>query len=152
MEHVHKHGFIHRDTKPENMTIGKGRKENELFMIDFGLAKRYKHPTTGRHIPIKYDKSLIGTARYASLNAHRGIELSRRDDLEELCYLAIYLLKGQLPWQDIPAGSKEEKYQHIFMVKENTPIYVLCEDCPGKFLYTHESQLSSIKLWNISEV
>lgn len=122
MEHIHKVGYIHRDTKPENMMIGRGKKEKEIFMIDFGLAKRYKHPTNGRHIPIKYDKSLIGTARYASLNAHRGIELSRRDDLEELGYVAIYLLKGSLPWQDIPAGNKEEKYMHIFMAKERTTL------------------------------
>jgi serine/threonine protein kinase len=60
--------------KPDNFLIGHGKKQNIVYVIDFGLAKRYRDPKTGEHIPYKDNKSLTGTARYASVNAHLGIE------------------------------------------------------------------------------
>ena len=77
-----------------------------VFVIDFGLAKRYKDIKTGKHIEIKGGKSLVGTARYASIASHQGYEQCRRDDLESLGYLMLYFLKGKLPWQGIQISSK----------------------------------------------
>lgn len=84
-----------------------GNKDASLvYMIDFGLSKRFRNPKTGQHIPWKEGKNLTGTARYASLNTHLGYEQSRRDDLEGLAYVMLYFLKGKLPWQGLDAKTK----------------------------------------------
>ena len=97
IETMHKKGYIHRDLKPENILMGLEDHASTVFLIDYGLAKKWKMPN-GEHIPIREGKSLTGTARYASAATHLGIEQSRRDDLEGAGYVLLYLLKGELPW------------------------------------------------------
>ena len=80
-----------------------------MFLIDFGLAKKYLS-RSGDHIPYKDDKNLTGTARYASVNTHLGIEQGRRDDIEGLLYMLIYFAKGRLPWQNMKGRDKQAKF------------------------------------------
>lgn len=101
-------------------------------MIDFGLAKRFFDPKTGEHIPYKDGKNLTGTARYASLNTHLGVEQGRRDDLECIGYVLIYLYVGELPWQGIRAKNKRDKYNKIKNKKLNVSIEDLCIGMPCK--------------------
>jgi serine/threonine protein kinase len=122
LELVHSKNYIHRDIKPENFLLGLGKKSNTVYLIDFGLAKRYRDNKTHQHVPYKENKSLAGTARYASINAHLGIEQSRRDDLEGLGYALIYFLKGKLPWIGERGQHRFEKYAKIMEKKMLTPI------------------------------
>lgn len=78
-------------------------------------------------------KSLTGTARYVSINSHRGYEVSRRDDLEAFGYVLVYLYTSSLPWIDMPCDSDDRQYQDIMHLKESVPTRELCEWCPEEF-------------------
>lgn len=125
--------MLHRDIKPDNFLIGSSKHQNLIYLIDFGLAKRFRDIKTGDHIPYKEGKDLTGTVRYASLNTHLGIEQSRRDDLEALGFILLYFLRGSLPWQGLHAKNKEEKYNAIKEKKKATTIELLCQDQPVEF-------------------
>uniref|UniRef100_A0A7N0TP60 non-specific serine/threonine protein kinase n=1 Tax=Kalanchoe fedtschenkoi TaxID=63787 RepID=A0A7N0TP60_KALFE len=138
VEYMHSRGFLHRDIKPDNFLMGLGRKANQVYIIDYGLAKKFRDLQTHKHIPYRENKNLTGTARYASVNTHLGIEQSRRDDLESLGYVLMYFLRGSLPWQGLKAGTKKQKYDKISEKKVSTPIEVLCKSYPSEFLsYFH---------------
>ncbi|KAL6499548.1 Casein kinase 1-like protein 11 [Orobanche gracilis] len=138
VEYTHSRGFLHRDIKPDNFLMGLGRKANQVYIIDFGLAKKYRDLQTHKHIPYRENKNLTGTARYASANTHLGVEQSRRDDLESLGYVLMYFLRGSLPWQGLKAGTKKQKYDKISEKKMLTPIEVLCKSYPAEFIsYFH---------------
>ncbi|ELQ76486.1 Casein kinase (serine/threonine/tyrosine protein kinase), partial [Trachipleistophora hominis] len=133
VEFLHARHFVHRDIKPDNFVFGLGANSDKLYLIDLGLAKKYRSSTTYTHIPHKNGKLLVGTARYASVNVHRGEEQSRRDDLESLGYCLIFFVKGKLPWQGLKASNKQEKHMLIREVKESVSLEVLCEGLHGCF-------------------
>ncbi|XP_003742771.1 casein kinase I isoform X2 [Galendromus occidentalis] len=133
IEFVHSKNFIHRDIKPDNFLMGIGRHCNKLFLIDFGLSKKYRDSKSRQHIPYREDKNLTGTARYASINAHLGIEQSRRDDMESLGYVLMYFNRGSLPWQGLKAATKKQKYEKISEKKMGTPIELLTKGYPAEF-------------------
>ena len=134
IEYIHSKNFIHRDIKPDNFLIGIGKKQHIVYAIDFGLAKRYRDPKTGEHIPYRDGKNLTGTARYTSINTHLGIEQSRRDDMESLGFVFMYLNKGSLPWQGLRAKTKKEKYEKIRDKKVSTSFEGLCKGFPEEFM------------------
>jgi len=133
IEYFHAHYFLHRDVKPDNFLIGTGKNIDLVHIIDYGLAKKYYNKFTSEHIPYRDKKSLTGTARYASLNTHLGIEQSRRDDLEGIAYVLLYFLRGSLPWQGLKASTKNKRYQCIKEVKQATTIETLCQGFPQEF-------------------
>eukprot|EP00126_Sphaerothecum_destruens_P000042 Sdes_comp10057_c0_seq1m1649 len=139
MQVLHSHNIIYRDVKPENFLVGTRESEthNVIHIIDFGLAKEYVE-SDGQHIPYKEHKSLTGTARYMSINTHAGKEQSRRDDLEALGHMFIYLMKGKLPWQGLKADTLKERYQKIGDTKVKISVEALCKDLPAEFAtYLH---------------
>jgi serine/threonine protein kinase len=134
IEYIHSKGYIHRDIKPGNFVIGKGDKSKIIYIIDFGLSKRYIDKNNKKHIPYKEGKGLTGTARYVSLFTHYGIEQSRRDDIEGIAYNLIYLAKGKLPWQGVKTKNKKEKHKKIMESKISYSPEQLCKDLPEEFV------------------
>lgn len=130
---IQKKGFIHRDIKPDNYLIGLGPKIRNIYIIDFGLAKRFIDPQTNTHIFYKQNKNLTETARYASINTHCGEEQSRRDDFEGMLYVLLYLLKGCLPWQGVDANNKLTKYEKILQIKKQWVPKAICDKLPSYF-------------------
>jgi casein kinase 1 len=137
MEVLHERHYIYHDIKPENFLIGRGSNQGTIFLTDCGLAKRYRDPETKRHSTYREGRSLVGTARYMSINVHLMREQSRRDDLESLGYVFVYFTKGRLPWQGIPAekperGSKR-RYEQIGEKKQEVSVEALCDGLPVQF-------------------
>ena len=133
LEYIHNKHIVHRDLKPDNFVMGLNELAKYVYLLDFGLAKKYRSSTTLKHYPLINKKKLTGTARYASINALRGYEQSRRDDLESAGYVLMYFLRGSLPWQGIPGKNKDERYKKILQKKEETTAHELCKDFPEEF-------------------
>jgi len=144
IEFIHGKNFIHRDMKPDNFLMGLGKKGNQVYVIDFGLAKKFRDQRTHQHIPYRENKNLTGTARYTSINTHLGIEQSRRDDMEALGYILIYFLQGTLPWQGLRAKTKAQKYEKISEKKLSTPVEELCKGAPAEFA-TYQNYVRSLR-------
>ena len=134
LEFIHEKHILHRDIKPDNFVMGLDELSNIVYLIDFGLAKKYRSMTTLIQYPMVKKNKLTGTARYASINALKGYEHSRRDDLESVGYILIYFLKGKLPWQGIHTKTKEEKYQKILEKKMEISSTELCDGIPKEFV------------------
>ena len=130
---VHESGFVHRDIKPDNFVIGFGNSHNRIFLIDFGLSVSFINKDTMQHNDYIHKHQFTGSFRYSSINNHKGIQQSRRDDLESLSYMMVYFYKGMLPWQNIPAKDKRDKLKKTYKKKTETSLDELCEGCPKEF-------------------
>lgn len=135
INYIHSKGVIHRDIKPDNFLVKISN--NVLYTIDMGLCKKF---ITGdrQHLPLIKTKNFVGTPRYASINSHRGMELSRRDDLESILYMLIYFAKGRLPWQGLANPDGIDPKQLIYQCKIKTPLSKLCAGLPYEFLQIAE--------------
>ena len=133
LEYIHNKHIVHRDMKPDNFVMGLDNLSKNLYLLDFGLAKKYRSSVTLVQYPLINKKKLTGTARYASINALKGYEQSRRDDLEAVGYVLMYFLRGSLPWQGLAGKNKEERYKRILKKKIDTSPYDLCVGFPEEF-------------------
>tara|TARA_Y100000389_G_scaffold92264_1_gene88883 strand:+ start:6289 stop:7206 length:918 start_codon:yes stop_codon:yes gene_type:complete len=132
IEELHNLGYIHRDIKPDNFLIGTGKKKSRIFLIDFGLSKTYLD-TEQNHVEYRTDRNFTGSFRYSSIRNHKGIEQSRRDDLESIGYMLIFFLKGKLPWQGLRGSTKSKRSENIFNTKNSTSLSELCKGVPKEF-------------------
>ena len=133
LEHIHKKYYIHRDIKPENFLMGIGPNNKFLYIIDLGFAKPYRDLSTLAHLPMNKNQGMTGTSRFASINTLSGYTQSRRDDLESLAYVIIYLTKGTLPWAGIKGNNKDDLYNKILNCKIKTTTENLCQGLPKQF-------------------
>ena len=134
LESLHDRHYVHLDIKPDNFALGIGELSNQVFLIDFGLAQLFRNPATRSHT-VQIDRSsTIGTIRYSLINCHLGLTPSRRDDLESLVYVIVYLVKGSLPWQGITVQPGQIHQDEVLRVKQATTIKALCEGLPQPFV------------------
>ena len=133
LEFIHNKNIIHRDIKPDNFVLGMDNKSHIIYALDFGLSKKFRSSRTHQHIKFNVNKKLTGTARYASINALKGCEQSRRDDLEAVGYVLMYFLRGSLPWQGLHVHKGEDRYKKILAKKKSTSAEELCKGFPDEF-------------------
>ena len=133
LQYIHDLHIIHRDIKPDNFVMGANENNAHLYILDFGLAKKYRSSKTLKQYPLVKKKKLTGTARYASIHALEELEQSRRDDLESVGYVLMYFLRGSLPWQGLKIKSKEDRYKKILDKKKETSSEDLCKGFPEEF-------------------
>ena len=133
LQYIHDRHIIHRDIKPDNFVMGAQEDNAKLYILDFGLAKKYRSSRTLVQYPYVKKKKLTGTARYASIHALEAYEQSRRDDLESVGYVLMYFLRGNLPWQGLKVRSKEDRYKKILEKKKETSSQDLCKEFPHEF-------------------
>ena len=131
LEYIHNKSIIHRDIKADNFLIGLKNTE-VIYIIDFGLAKQYRSTKTGKHVKYCVNKKWSGTSRFASANTLRGIEPSRRDDMESFCYLLLYLMKGALPWDKLNETSEINEILIIYKMKQYMPADVMFKELPSQ--------------------
>lgn len=129
---VHSKKIIHRDIKPDNFLIGLND-PHIVYLIDFGLSKKYKSTKTGKHISISESKKFTGTIVYGSVNSLKCREQSRRDDLESIGYMLIYFMKGSLPWQSVKVDNKKDSYLRMSQMKKSILPEILCNNLPREF-------------------
>ncbi|KAH9406581.1 Casein kinase I isoform gamma-2 [Tyrophagus putrescentiae] len=140
LEVLHGKNFIYRDIKPDNFVLGQSGTQGEktIHLVDFGMAKEYIDRVTQRHIRLRSNRPMLGTARFMSCNAHFNYELSRRDDLESLGYMFLYFLKGSVPWSALLQSSLSEstpmkQLQKIGSMKQALSPEDIFENCPEEF-------------------
>ena len=133
IKYIHSKNIIHCNINPKSFSLGVGRFQNIIYITDFISAKRFKDKNTLEHIKFNISNKFNGNYIFGSINSLRGVELSRRDDLESLAYMLIYFLKGNLPWVHIKCLNKTEKIRKIYQIKKNCNLSILCDGLPEEF-------------------
>ena len=124
---LHINGFVHCDVKPANFVCGRGSGLSDIRMIDFGLARAYRTESDTHVDYWQHLTHFAGSLRYASIHAHLGRQLTRRDDLESLAYMMLYLMLGALPWQGFRG---KDKGRLICLAKGSISLENLCRNVP----------------------
>ena len=129
IKYIHSKNILHLDIKPHNFLVGNPN-NFIIYIIDFGLAKNYRSSRTGKHSQFSKNNYFNGNICFSSVNTMKGYEPSRRDDLESIGYMLIYLYTQHLPWDSILTKNKNELIKKIFEIKSLIPIKMLCENTP----------------------
>eukprot|EP01065_Artemidia_motanka_P023627 TRINITY_DN2828_c1_g2_i2.p1 TRINITY_DN2828_c1_g2~~TRINITY_DN2828_c1_g2_i2.p1 ORF type:complete len:303 (+),score=54.07 TRINITY_DN2828_c1_g2_i2:63-971(+) len=132
VQDLHRQKFVHRDIKPDNCLLGRGSESDRVFLIDFGLSQPYVDAGTESHVAYADNMGFSGTPDFSSVRSHSGVRQTRRDDLESLGYVLVYLLRGHLPWMGLRGLTEEEVFAKVARCKETTTVEDLCRGCPAE--------------------
>lgn len=136
---LHGEGYVHRDIKPDNFLIGPTETtKNQVYLLDYGLTVKYRMDD-GTHVEKREEQGMVGTGFYASINTHNHITKSRRDDLEEICYVLSFFANGSLPWRNISSSDEKERYKLWGQKKEECPPQEIFANMPQVYIdfYTY---------------
>jgi tau tubulin kinase len=133
IEDLHRIGYLHRDVKPANCAIGRKEKGEEriVYILDFGLCRKY----VGDHGVMRRPREKVGfrgTMPYASMAAHLGQELCRRDDVESWLYMMVRLTSGTLPWKNTNDNRQVTEMKHTHRTGEQ--LNRLFDGCPNQYI------------------
>ncbi|KAF1761431.1 hypothetical protein GCK72_009687 [Caenorhabditis remanei] len=108
-------GFLHRDIKPGNYCVGAGAKQELIYMLDFGLARKYRQQN-GQVRPPRNKTKMVGTPRYCPRASHRMEELARKDDYESWYFMLLDFVDGDrgVPWKGKPRETAYAMKRRIF--------------------------------------
>lgn len=95
VKYVHENGLIHRDIKPDNFLFGLEKEETKVYLIDFGFSKQHQCSEKKEK---KERTTIIGTPNFISIRVHNYCEPNKKDDLESVMYILLYLYMDKLPW------------------------------------------------------
>ena len=130
LQKVHDSGWLHRDIKPGNIMLRDG--SGKVYLVDFGMAKKYRSKSGGQHIPfVSKKKTVVGTAKYLSLWGHRHQQQSRRDDCASAMYTLAQIANGRLPWAK--GSSKKPRMEEVHRKKRETSPEDLFGGLPQSF-------------------
>ena len=133
IEYIHSKLILHLDIKPENFLVGEPD-SSLIYAIDFGFAKKYRSSRTGKHIIYSKKGYFNGNLKYSSINTMKGISPSRRDDLESLGYMIVYLYNQKLPWENLSIKSMNILAQKIYEIKKIIKMENLCINMPEEMV------------------
>ncbi|KAF9884087.1 hypothetical protein FE257_002317 [Aspergillus nanangensis] len=126
LEHLHAQSLIHCHIKPRSLLFSVRDGQQQIYMVNFALARYYRDPATRQHYAFQSTNELVGSPSFASILAHYGYPCSRRDDLESLGYVLVYLCRGSLPWQ----SRSRKTPQDIVVEKLKITSRELCQGLP----------------------
>ena len=131
IEYIHNKNIIHQDIKPANFLVGNPD-DSVIYVIDYGMSKKYRSSIKGNHILFSKKKKFRGTFNFSSINSMKLYEESRRDDLESIGYMIIYLITGKLPWSKVSNPSMIDRYKNVLNLKQNISNQELCKGLPSE--------------------
>ena len=129
LEYVHSKNYLHRDIKPANFLVGNPD-NSQIYLIDFGNASKFRSSRTGKHIKKIKSSSVYGSLIFLSLNVFKGIIQTRKDDLESLGLVIIYLYKGLLPWSEIRSTNIYQSWDKVETIRNIVSNDYICRGMP----------------------